>query len=698
MPARTRLAARPWRTRALLVALTLALATLAPAQNDPPVDAPGARPAPDLAPRALEPEELDAVTVARLALRYDLDGVALDVLGASGAPGLVLGVAVSGQTVFLEAYGSATVGGAPMPLDAPLWLASVSKPLTAIAVLRLAAQGRLDLDADAATLLPEGALGPPAHPEDGPVTVRHLLTHTAGLDVRSLGLTLAEGAAAPSARAAVTKGLPPRVAAPGERLVYCNACYLALAAIVEGVTGQAQEEAYRELVFEPLGFADASIAADDDDAYESATVPGHAVAPGGVSALEMPRLLESGAGRVRASASDVLALAEALTAPEVPDALGDGVRAQLLAPAVRFGSGMPGWTLGLAESAVLGHPAVRHEGDLPGVRASLLVVPGAQLAVFAYLNGTGADVGLEAASGRRDARDVLLEAVAARILGDAHDADAPGLGWPAAADATAAPEPGLYRFDRVARTGPERLLAAATPVVRIASRGDALDVVPPPDLAAPATYRRGDDGVFRRVGDGAPLASAGTPGRVLLHLGTTVGLERVPWLQRPGVFAASHLAATLAALLVLLSWPLGAFARWRRREPVAWTLPSAVGRARAFARVGAVAALGVLAALIALTQRVLATSDPPLAAAAPILQGLALVLAIATLGLVASSAAGVARYPNHRARWAWHALVALAFVALLLQGWTWGVWSPDALQATWAGLVGGGSVGGVPSP
>ncbi len=695
MPAPTRPGARPGRPRALLVALALAVLAIAVAQPQTP------RPPPDLAPRALEPEELDAVTVARLALRYDLDGVALDALGASGAPGLVLGVALSGQTVFLEAYGSATVGGAPMPLDAPLWLASISKPLTAIAVLRLAAQGRLSLDADAATLLPEGALGPPAHPDDGPVTVRHLLTHTAGLDVRSLGLTVPDGAPAPSARDAVAAGLPPRIAAPGERLVYCNACYLALAAIVEGVTGRAQEEAYDDLVFGPLGFAHAAIAADADAAYEAATVPGHAVGPGGVAALTMPRLRESGSGRVRASASDLMALAEALTAPEAPDALGDGVRAQLFAPAVRLGNGMPGWTLGLAETAVLGHPAVRHDGDLPGVRASLLVVPEAQLAVFAYLNGTGADAGLEAASGRRDARDVLLEAVVARILGDARDADEPGSGWPPAdADAASspAPAPGLYRFDRVARTGPERMLAAATPVVRIASQGGAVEVTPPPGIAAPATYRRGDDGVYRRVGDGAPLAATDTPGRVLLHLGTTVGLERVPWLERPAVFAVSHVAAAVAALLVLLSWPVGAFVRWRRREPVAWTLPSTVGRARAFARVGAVAVLGVLAVLVALTLRVLATSDAPLASAAPVLQGFALVLAIATLGLLAVSATGAARHPRHRARWAWHALVALAFAALLVQGWTWGLWSPEALQATWAGLVGGGSVAGAPSP
>ena len=164
------------------------------------------------------------------------------------------------------------------------------------------------------------------------------------------------------------------------------------------------------------------------------------------------------------------------------------------------------------------------------------------------------------------------------------------------------------------------------------------------------------------------------------------------------MFVVSHAAAAVAALLVLLSWPVGAFVRWRRREPVAWKLPPAVWRARTYARVGAVAAAGVLAVLIALTLQAMATSDAPLAAAAPVLQAFAIVLPAAVVALVVATVAGAARQPRQRARWAWQALVALAFAALLVQGWTWGLWSPDALQATWSGLVGGGSVASSVSP
>jgi hypothetical protein len=405
-----------------------------------------------------------------------------------------------------------------------------------------------------------------------------------------------------------------------------------------------------------------------------------------------------------------MAFAAALTAPDPPAALGDGVREALLTPAARPHEAVPGWTLGMAESAVLGHAVVRHDGDLPGVRASLVVVPAARVAVFVYLNGAGGgDGGLEAASGARDARAVLVEAVVARLLGDARTPDDPARGWPRpAADlptALPAPIPGLYRFDRVAHVGPERMLAAAAPtfLVAVAADGARVDLRPPATLAAPSSFRRDGDGVWRREADGAPLvALPATPfderGRVLGHLGATAALERVAWLERPAVFVTSHAAAALAALLVLLSWPLGAFLRWRRREPRAWTLPRAIGRVRAPARVGAVATVALLAVLGWLVARLLATGDAPLHATAPVLQGLALVLAVAVAVHVGTLLATAFAHPRLAVRWAWHAVVAIAFAALLTQGWVWGLWSPAALQATWTDLVGGPAVAAPRTP
>lgn len=658
--------------RRLLVALAL-LATLAAAAAQAPDAAiPVPRLAPDLTPRALDADELDAVTLARMALRFELDGVALEVLRRSGAPGLILGVVVDGQTVFAEAYGSAEIGGRPLTLDAPLWLGALGEPLTAVGVLRLAAAGVLDVDDAAADWLPDGALGPPADPAHRPVSLRDLLTHTAGLDVRTPRTT--------------GDRLPPRVAAPGARLAACGACYDALADVLRRATDQSPAAAFRTLVFEPLGFAHATASADAGAAYDAATVSPHAVGDAGVTALAAPRPSHVEATGVRASALDVLRFAEALTHPLTPAALAGGVREGLLTPAVRPHPALPGWTLGLAESAVLGHPVVQRDGDLPGLRASLVVVPRAGVAVFTYLNGGAIDDGLEAASGVRDARAVLVEEVVRRLVGDARVAEAPAAGWPPATDGGPSVRPGSYRRDRVARTGPERALGAADPIFHVAVAGGALTLTPPAGGAAPATYHPDAAGTWRRVGDGAPLVAVERPGeppRILVHLGATAGLTRVGWLERPGVVAGSLGAALAAALAVIVAWPVGALLRWRRREPVGAALPRAVVGVRAWARLGALFALAIVAALVALAWTARTTAAAPIASATPPLQIAALLLALATVGLALRTLTAWASHPQLGWRWVWHGLVVVAFVALLAQGWTWGLWSPEALAATW---------------
>ena len=678
----------PLRRLALTLAVALAVAAAAFAQ------APAPLPTPDLTPRALEPEELDPVALARMGLRYQLDQVALEVLGASRAPALVLGVALQGQTVFLEAYGSRTPGGPAVGLDDPLWLASLTMPLTAVGVLRLAARGALDLDADAAGYLPAGALGPPGEPGHRPVTLRHLLTHTAGLDHRSLGLTAPPGGPAPASLDVVADGLPPRVFAPGDRLSYCNACYLALGAVLAATTGLDDEAAYRREVFGPLGMARASVDMGADAAYEAATLPPHAHTQAGLQIVEMPLLREVGAGRARASALDVMAFAEALTAPEAPPALADGVREALLGAPTRVHPALPGWTAGFAESVVLGHPVVRHDGDLPGVQAALAVVPGAGLAVFVYLNADATGEGAPAASGQRDARSVLVEAVVRTLLGDARDPAVPERGWPSIVASANAPAPGTYRLDRYAHLGPERLFGPALLTFGLRSRGDTLIATPPALLADPLTFTRAADGVWRNDLDGAPLVAtrdaAGAP-LLLTHLGITLTLEPVPWLEHPTVALASWALALAAAAIVLLSWPIGAFLRWRRREPRGWDrsaeggLRRALVQARSLTRAAAFVVLGLAAGLFTLLRDAFTLADAPLDATLPWLHAGAAALALLLLAALLRVLVGAAAHPRAGWRWAWQALATLALAAAWAQGWAWQLWSPATVWARWFG-------------
>lgn len=137
----------------------------------------------------------------------------------------------------------------------PLYLASVSKMMTAAAVLTLAEEGRLGLDD------PVGRhLSPWPYPD---LTVRHLLAQTSGLHV--LGMVTAERdtsrlVTTADLLALIAEHRPPLQFEPGTAFAYSNANFAALAALLETVDGRPYEEAMRARVFEPAGMDTAFVA------------------------------------------------------------------------------------------------------------------------------------------------------------------------------------------------------------------------------------------------------------------------------------------------------------------------------------------------------------------------------------------------------------------------------------------------------
>src|SRR5262245_39249302 len=115
-----------------------------------------------------------------------LDAVMLRCLAEHGVPGAALAVAKDGRPVYARGFGWADLQTlTPVAPDTRFRLASVSKPTTGVAVLRLAQEGRLSLDERAFERLPvEPHLAPGARPDPRwqQITIRHLLNHTAGWD------------------------------------------------------------------------------------------------------------------------------------------------------------------------------------------------------------------------------------------------------------------------------------------------------------------------------------------------------------------------------------------------------------------------------------------------------------------------------------------------------------------------------------
>jgi len=176
----------------------------------------------------------------------------LDPLDRADAPGLAVAVVRGGRIVYRREVGMAsleqrTAIGPETIFD----LGSVSKQLTAYAVVLLEQSGRLDLDRDIRTVLPEV-------PDFGtPITVRHLVHHLSGIreiyDALGMaGLRSGDGIRQEDALRLVSASRELNFE-PGSRYLYCNTAYMLLADIVTRVTGTPFPEWMRDNVFDPLG-------------------------------------------------------------------------------------------------------------------------------------------------------------------------------------------------------------------------------------------------------------------------------------------------------------------------------------------------------------------------------------------------------------------------------------------------------------
>jgi methyl acetate hydrolase len=148
--------------------------------------------------------------------------------------------------------------------DAIFAIASMTKPVTSVAVMQLVEAGRVKLDEPAATYLPELATirvheGDQLRPPKRPLTVRHLLTHTAGFGYEFLNRELFDLVAKKEIPTVMAGGdaflKAPLIADPGAQWEYgINTDWLGK--LVERVSGQSLEVYFRDRIFTPLGMAD----------------------------------------------------------------------------------------------------------------------------------------------------------------------------------------------------------------------------------------------------------------------------------------------------------------------------------------------------------------------------------------------------------------------------------------------------------
>lgn len=189
------------------------------------------------------------------ALAADIDTYVVQRMQAHRVPGVVYAVVENGKVAASGAHGFANLETqTPMTLQSVFDLASLTKPFTATAILLLVEQGKLQLDTPIASVIadaPETWRG---------ISVRHLLTHTAGfpeeLDGTCDGIPLLDVSAA---RAYASVAAAPLLFAPGDRAQYSDPGYILLGAVIERASGASYREFVQRHVFDRLGMTASSV-------------------------------------------------------------------------------------------------------------------------------------------------------------------------------------------------------------------------------------------------------------------------------------------------------------------------------------------------------------------------------------------------------------------------------------------------------
>jgi dipeptidyl aminopeptidase/acylaminoacyl peptidase/CubicO group peptidase (beta-lactamase class C family) len=320
--------------------------------------------------------------LSRLAERHKVPGAQLGILrvGADGRDELVQAV-----------HGVLHVRtGAPATTDALFQIGSITKVWTATVAMALVDDGLLALDTPIVDVLPELRLATPEVTKS--VTLRHLLTHTSGID----GDVFTDTGRGDDClqRYAEILGEAGQNHPLGATFSYCNSGFSLLGRVIEKVTGQTWDQAVRDRLSTPLGLGHTVTL--PEEALLHAAAMGHDERDGELvpaAAWGLPRSVGP-AGLVTSTVADVLAFARMHLTGGVT---ADGTRilsADSAAAMTAHQADLPdkhilgdSWGLGWIRFGWDGHRLIGHDGNTLGQAAFLRLLREQGLAVALLTNG-----------------------------------------------------------------------------------------------------------------------------------------------------------------------------------------------------------------------------------------------------------------------------------------------------------------------
>lgn len=450
-----------------------------------------------------------------------VEGILTAQFEAHRLAGAVVVVVKDGEVLLSRGFGYANLeAGVPVDADRTLFrLASVTKLFTATAVLQLVERGRLDLQGDVNQYL-RGFKIPETY--EDPVTVAHLLSHTAGFEDRFIGLFHLKPEELLPLQEVLIDQIPERVRPPGEAGVYSNYSFALAGQLVEDRSGLSWESYVDQHILRPLGMSNSTTRQPLPAPMQAALARGHQFSEGRLVPRPEELVAAAPAGGMSASGSDMARFMLAhlqLGQYGGVRILNEKTARTMQSVAYRPSDEVPGIAYGFFIDDWSGHRVLLHYGALTRSFSGLALIPDRNLGVFVAYNAE--------AGGR--ARNQFLRAFAKYCFpADPVPPPVPPAGFPGRAEILA----GDYRPIRRAETTLDKL-GELTGHVRVEILDSGVILTPMagdgPEIwneVAPFVFRR-DQGREELVF----IPGEGLSVQAFLRDRAVLGFERMSWYQ-----------------------------------------------------------------------------------------------------------------------------------------------------------------------
>jgi CubicO group peptidase (beta-lactamase class C family) len=555
------------------------------AQEGPPLPPQG--PATEIA----APQAPTPATAALTAADVEawLDGFVPYALQTADIAGAVVVVVKDGQVLAQKGFGYSDVA-ARKPVDPNLTLfrpGSISKLFTWTAVMQLVEQGKLDLDADANRYLdfeiPER--------DGGPVTLRHIMTHTAGFEEQLKELMGVEGQIDASLGEHLRDWVPTRIFAAGTTPAYSNYATALAGYIVERTAGVPFDDYLEEHIFQPLGMENSTFRQPLPERLKPQMSQGYERASQDAQPFEIVGVAP--AGSLSASGAD---MAKFMIAHLQKGAFGssrilqESTAEQMHTTALTLLPRVHRMLLGFYEQNYNGRRIIGHGGDTNWFHSDLYLFIDDGVGLFVSMNSAGKE------GATSDIRSTLLEKFADRYL--------PGPAPDGRVDEKVAAEHarmmvGTYENSRRIDSSFFSLLGLAGPIKVVANPDHTISVPLATNLAGvPIKWREIEPFVWRDVDGERLLAAQVKDGQVVRFsfdgLSPFMVFDRPPAAKSPTWLLPAVSVGAIALLLTVLAWPTSALVR--RHYGVPYRLEGQDAKAHRWIRIAATSAVALLAA------------------------------------------------------------------------------------------------------